>query len=259
MVVGAATGEAMIRRPPTFELVGMPGSGKSTITPLVREYFGTAGLPIESPVQLEKGEAEARLREEDPRLWSDSRRFLDAVVALRHAEGHGSPEKLSALVSNLWFGQVHAARVAHRGTAAVFFEESMLHELWRMTHLLRGTDEGEIVVRQLWPQIAKCSTVIKIDVHPEVRHRRMKSKARLGPINRHLAQHAPDSPLWVDTERSYDELIRRSTRFWRRLVVVPNHEDGAEERVAWEVVDAVVSRLGRDVRSAYRSSSNPSR
>lgn len=248
----------MIRPIPTFELVGMPGSGKSTLTPLIRSALLESGFKVNGPARLDKGEAETRIKREDRRLWADSRVYLDAVVRVRHEAGHGSPEKLNEVVSELWFSKVYAGRAAQRSRDPVFFEEAMLHELWRMTHLLRGTDEGRRIVRHLWSRVPKTSTVIKLEVSPAVRSRRMRSKNSLGPINRHLAEHSPESEVWVETEKVYDDLVRRATRLRRRLVTLSNDADGDQDAVVERMISVVAGALsGRP--AAYRSSSNPSR
>lgn len=217
----------------------MPGSGKTTLAPAIRQRLDELDLPVATPETPAREAAEEYFRTTAPRFWERSNRYLDVAASLRHEAGHGPVERLVRQGRDLWFGRAYAAERAHRDGACVFFEESTVHELWRLTYLVQARGLARAAERDLWSGLTRSGVVVKIAATPATRRRRMTQKAKLGPINRDLAAHAPDSDLWRRSEAGYDRLIRRATRFRSRLVVIDNERDEGAAAAASAVVDVI--------------------
>lgn len=227
-----------------IEVVGMPGSGKSTVLPLVRQAILAEGMPVEAPVELRRGEAEAHLRRDVPDLAKRVDPYLAEIVVRRVRAGHGTAEKMDRVVREVWFSKLHAVREAANSTSIVLFEEGMIHECWRMAHLLRGTGLDRTFLKEMWPHMITARTVIELVALPETRHDRMRTKRSLGPVNRELAAAGPQDRLWQDTERLYRRLARRAVRFRRgRLVTVDNDVDGAPQRAVEQILTVLRDRV----------------
>lgn len=208
----------------TFELAGMPGAGKSTLhTEVVRRLAEVGiGLPGVSPPDA--AEAEDHFRVSDARFWRRSRCCITEVAKVRHAAGHGSMEEMLKRVAGLWFGRAYSVHTAlARGDGQpTLLEEGTLHELWRMTYFLRGLRRERSVIRDLWPGLPRCSTIIWLSVDADTRRERIREKRHLGPINRDLLAQTPESRDWVDAEEAYRRLVRRSARRGARCIAVDN-------------------------------------
>ncbi len=224
------------RRPRGFELVGMPGSGKSTIFALLKERLAQSGGGVAVVADLPPGEAEEYVRGELPALWEASMPFIEAVGARRAEMGHGPVEKMTRMASRLWFGRAAMVHQADARRGVTLLEEGTVHELWRLAYLLRGTGRDVEAVRELSRLMPRSTAVLHIDAGEETRARRMAGKAKLGPINRDLAVHGPGSQVWSETGAVYERLLREAGRWPRRRVRLANDGDQDLPTVSDEIL-----------------------
>lgn len=245
MVLGDQAAPVIRTRVRSFELAGMPGCGKSTLFRLVQSRAAAQSPPIAVLATVPAMEALEYVEKNLPVLWRRSEAFVNAVGRRRSELGHGSIERMTRSTAELWFGRVALVHQANRGKGASLLEEGTVHELWRLAYLLRGTPFERSVLQVLGPLLPRSSVVVHVVASAETRFRRMSTKRSLGPINRDLAAHGPESDVWREWGATYDRLARQAGRWPRSRLVLRNDVDGAEEAIAETLVRTLQGRQRR--------------
>ena len=223
-----------------LELLGVPGSGKTSLYADVRAMLAEAGVKLRRP-KVPEHDALIELYQTDRREFFDaSMRYLRSSVQHRVNSSGGDPKDLLREHAHLWFARCYEVESALERPGVQLLEEGTVHELWRQYFFMRDAPFARWWTRQLWRTMPHCTGAVLVQATPQAAVRRIAGKRKLGPINRNLAAHSPTGDLWRQTDASYHRLAARALRRPTALVV-DNNLDQRREENAREITRTVLN------------------
>lgn len=221
-----------------FELVGLPGSGKSTVFRILGESL-RAGRDLRAGHLPSLEVAIRYFSNLDPDLLGLADRACSEVVTFRVSRGELDRASMHAFHLRDLIGRACEVAVAESERAAVILEEGTVHQTWRLGQLLREADLPRSFFREVWCAMPLPSFALELVASTEVRHARLSGRRTFGPVNRVLAREDPMSPLWVQAGADYDEVVNLAVRRGMRVYRVDNDGDKTPEQAASDVLSLV--------------------
>ena len=192
-----------------IELWGYPGSGKTTISNILKSKAVVDVIDLWDPEQ--------NILAHPIRAYHTMREIQSLrEPSARHAVQERNLERLALRQCVSFSGR----------TRATLIEEGITHEIWRLLF-----SDPSMVDLLWWRRFLSYAgpIVVVLETSPETACRRIQTKSNPGPLNRELMRHSVESPRWKQAVRAYDEVLHGLTLSSSVEVVRMSVEHTADE------------------------------